>query len=196
MKAATQQIPASYQAVITENKKVRLAWHLAELSLDGITGDQFAVRWPGVNPADALADAEMCALVEQFAGRPALQDAALNARLRRGLGHTLTTLTAKLEDDDCTPSMAREIGDTMTKIANLIDRRNGNKYQEPERRLIVADGTVTVTTPEGRRELRVRRPQERASEVMRAMRCTTEAECEVVSRALSRLFNTLTLPGW
>jgi hypothetical protein len=195
--AGLLHLQAQLLPVITANSKVRAAYAAAELALDGITLEQFANRCPGVDPIHLLSDPEVASLVETFASRADVQDAAMNIRLRRGMGNTLTVLTAKLEDPDCTASMARDIGDTMTKLSNLLDRRGDAGYREPERQLVLFMGDARVFTPEGETLVCV----ECAADVLaviRAMRCTSEAECEAVIRvfAASLMSGDLTLRGW
>jgi hypothetical protein len=197
MNAVLPAIYESVTSVLALNSKVRAAYAAAELALDGITLEQFANRCPGVDPVKLLSDSEVASMVEKFASRAAVQDAAMNVRLRRGMGNTLTVLTAKLEESDCTASMARDIGDTMTKLSNLLDRRGDAGYREPERQLVLFMGDARVFTPEGETLVCV----ECAADVLaviRAMRCTSEAECEAVIRVFttSLMYGDLTLRGW
>ncbi len=173
--------------VIVENIKVRQAFGLARLSHDGLTPEQFSATWPEADPSELLNDPEIARRVEIFAARADVQEAALNAQLRRALRGSVTTLSAKLESDDCTPGMAREIGDAMTKIGNLLDRRmeakrDGGGEPEPVRSLRRLFGHFSVNTPEGGTTIQIgsRSLDDITIDVVRAMRCVTEDEVQAV----------------
>lgn len=191
-------IRAALDAVLAGNKRVRAAYALAELALEGITPEQFAERTDGADLAKLLADPKVAASVELLTGRADIQDAAMDAQLRRTLRATVNVLSAQVESPECSVNAAQGVGDTLMKVANLLDRRKENHQQrQPERRMFLFNGEARVTTPEGEASIHVDSPKS-ALEVIRAMRCTTDDEAEAVLDVFrqSLLYGELVLGSW
>ena len=189
--------------VIAENLKVRYAYSLSSYSLGGLTSEQFAASHPGVDPATLLDDPVIARQVEIFAGLASLQDAALSAQLRRSLRDAVSLLTDQMRSRECTPGVARDIGELLTKIGGLLDRRadagrDHSADQPPMRRMSHAFGDVEVTTPEAHMTISItgRASEDALKEVICAMRCTTDAEVAAVVGALRQPIGTLNLPGF
>ena len=190
-------IRTGLDAVLAGNKRVRNAYALAELALEGITLEQFAERTGEADPALLLADPKVAASVESLSGRADIQDTAMDAQLRRALRATVNVLSAQVESPECSVNAAQGVGDTLMKVANLLDRRKENHQRQPERRMFLFNGEARVTTPEGEASIRVDSPKS-ALEVIRAMRCTTNDEAEAVLDVFrqSLLYGELVLGGW
>jgi len=193
-------LPAIYEAappVIANNTIVRQAWALAELSLDAITPDQLTARINGADTAALLADPEIAALVEKFSGRADVQNAALDAQLRRAMKASISVLSMKLDDPECSATAARDASETLVKVSNLLDKRSEVKWREPGRRLFLFYGNASVFTPEGESSFYIDSP-EAIVHVISAMRCTKKAEVEAVLDVFrTSLFSgEITLRGW
>lgn len=191
------EIRTALDTVLAENRRIRNAYALAELALEGITPEQFTERTGGADPSRLLADPKVAALVELLVGRADIQDAAMDAQLRRALRATVNVLAAQVESPDCSVNAAQGVGDTLMKVANLLDRRRETQQRQPERRMFLFNGEASVTTPEGEVSIRVDSPKS-ALEVVRAMRCTTDAEAADVLTVFRRglLHGDLVLVGW
>lgn len=190
-------ISTALDNVLVENKRVRNAYALAELALEGIAQEQFAERTDGADPAKLLADPKVAASVELLTGRADIQDAAMDAQLRRALRATVNVLSAQVESPECSVNAAQGVGDTLMKVANLLDRRKESPQQQPERRMFLFNGEASITTPEGEARIYVDSPKS-VLEVIRAMRCTTDDEAEAVLAVFRRglLHGELALGGW
>lgn len=192
------EIRTALDAVLAENRRIRNAYALAELALEGITPEQFAERTGGADPSRLLADPKVAASVELLVGRADIQDAAMDAQLRRALRATVNVLAAQVDSPECSVNAAQGVGDTLMKVANLLDRRKeSHQQQQPERRMFLFNGEASVTTPEGEVSIRVDSPKS-ALEVVRAMRCTTDNEAKTVLGLFRRglLHGALTIGGW
>lgn len=192
------EIRTLLDAVLAENRRIRDAYALAELALEGITLEQCAERTGGADPSTLLTDPRIAASVELLVGRADLQDASLDAQVRRALRATANVLSAQVESPECSVNAAQGVGDTLMKVANLLDRRKETHQQrQPERRMFLFNGEARVTTPEGEASIRVDSPKS-ALEVIRAMRCTTDDEAEAVLGVFrqSLLYGELVLGGW
>lgn len=192
-----QLAPDMLQALLSENKHVRDAYAAAELALDVITPEQFAARTGGANISELLSNPDFAERVETLTAKPEIQNAALDARLNRTLHTTLDILSSRVQSPDCSANAAREVGDTLVKVANLVDRRKAAPQRDPERRLMLLMGDASINTPEGEFRVSVD-SEEGAVEVIRAMRCTTEAEAEAVLDVFreSLTYGELVLRGW
>lgn len=190
-------IRTALDTVLADNKHTRDAYALAELALEGITPEQFDERTGGADPAQLLTDPKIAATVESLTGRADIQDAAMEAQLRRALRTTVNVLTAQVESPECSVNAAQGVGDTLMKVANLLDRRKGTPQQQPERRMFLFNGEANTTTPEGEVSIYVDSPKS-ALDVIRAMRCTTDDEAEAVLAVFRRglVHGELVLRGW
>lgn len=192
------EIRTALDAVLAENRRIRYAYALAELALEGITLEQFTERTGGGDPSRLLADPRVAASVELLVGRADIQDAAMDAQLRRALRATVNVLSAQVDSPECSVNAAQGVGDTLMKVANLLDRRKESHQQrQPERRMFLFNGEAHITTPEGESRIYVDSPKS-ALEVIRAMRCTTDDEAEAVLGVFRRglLHGELVLRGW
>lgn len=193
----TAAIRVDLDAMLADNRRVRASYALAELALEGITPEHFAERTGGADPAHLLADPKVAASVELLAGRADIQDAAMDAQLRRALRATVNVLAAQVESPECSVNAAQGVGDTLMKVANLLDRRKESPQQQPERRLFLFNGEASITSPEGEARIYVDSPKS-VLDVISAMRCTTDDEAEAVLAAFRRslLHGELVLTGW
>lgn len=191
------EIRTALDTVLADNKLNRDSYALAELALEGITPEQFAERTSGADPAQLITDPKIAATVESLAGRADIQDAAMGAQLRRALRTTVNVLTTQVESPECSVNTAQGVGETLMKVANLLDRRKGSHQQQPERRMFLFNGEANITTPEGEVSIYVDSPKS-ALEVIRAMRCTTDDEAEAVLAVFRRglVHGELVLSGW
>jgi len=191
------EIRTPLDAVLAENRRIRNAYALAELALEGITPEQFTERTGGADAAQLLADPKVAASVELLTGRADIQDAAMDAQLRRALRATVNVLAAQVDSPECSVNAAQGVGDTLMKVANLLDRRRESQQQQPERRMFLFNGEARITTPEGEVSIRVDSPKS-AIDVIRAMRCTTDDEAEAVLAVFRRglLHGELVTGGW
>jgi hypothetical protein len=189
--------PDVLQAVLAENKRMRDAHAAADLALDAITPEQFATRTSGASVTELLTDPEFAEMVETLTGKPEIQNAALDARLNRTLLGTLDILSNRVASPECSATAAREVGDTLVKVANLVDRRKVIRQRDPERRMMLFMGDASINTPEGQFRVSVDSEQG-AIGVIRAMRCTTESEAETVLDVFrqSLTYGELVLRGW
>ena len=197
---------AQREAIKTQSLFARRAYDAAMFSLGGLTREQLAAKHPGFDLAAAMEDAEFVLQVELYAALPKLQEAALEASVRRGLIDASAALNAKLQDPESTAGGARDAGDLMTKLAAMVDRReaarrDGGGIKEVTRQLTIGGmtGRIRVRTPEGATEIDSsdRTSAEAICEVALAMRCTTDEEIDrVIAELHSPLISGCTLRGF
>lgn len=196
--------PADIDAAIAENIRVRVAFGAALLSLDGLTQAQFAAQYPKADIAALTSNPEFMRQLELFAAIPAVQEYALDAQLRRGLSESVSGLVSKIQAPDASGAALASASDALTKISNLLDRRDAAKRDGGEqglvRQLYRSDRSVRIKSVEGVAEFRLadHLTYEQNRDVVRAMRCTTEAEVRQVIAALrsNRSMEILTLRGF
>jgi hypothetical protein len=182
--------PSDLTSVIAENILVRQAFSAALLSLEGGTQPQFAAQHPNADLAALTSDPDFMRQVELFAGTSAVQDYALDAQLRRGLSESVTGFAARMQAPDISGPALTAATDALTKITNLMERRETAKREGGEQGLIrhmsKSRGTVSIRTIEGVTEFKLMEylTYEQNLAAIRAMRCTTEAEAEQVISAL------------
>ena len=193
----TRTLRAQCLAMIPENSSTRIAYALAELGLDAISLEQFQVRHPGLDPVSCLDDPQVANLVEAISGRSGIQEAALHAQLQRALRKSVSTLDKRLNDETCSVTVAKDIGETLVRVGNMLDRRDGGGSPDTNRHLQLLVGMAYVVTPEGRSQFSANTPSN-IPRIVRAMRCTTEAEVNAVVDLLSRslMRGELVLEGW
>lgn len=183
-------IPADIEPVIAENIRARQACGAARLSLDGLTQAQFAAEYPGADMATLTNDQEFMRQVERYAAIPAVQEYALEAQLRRGLSESVTGLVNKIQAPDASGTALCAASDALTKISNLLDRRETVKREGGEQGLIrwmlKSWSTVTIKTIEGITEFECSElnTHEDTVKALQAMRCTTNDEVEQVITAM------------
>ena len=127
---------ADIDPVIAENIRARQACGAARFSLDGLTQAQFAAEYPGADVATLTNDQEFMRQVERYAAIPAVQEYALEAQLRRGLSESVTGLVNKIKAPDASGTALCAASDALTKISNLLDRRETVKREGGEQGLI------------------------------------------------------------
>jgi hypothetical protein len=180
---------AQRDAIKTQSIFSRRAYDAAMFSLGGLTREQFSAKHPGFDLAEATEDAEFVGQVELYAALPQLQEAALEASVRRGLIDASAALNAKLQDPESTAGGARDAGDLMTKLAAMVDRReaarrDGGGIKEVTRQLTIGamTGRIRIRTPDGATEIDSsdRTSAETICEVALALRCTTDEEIDRV----------------
>lgn len=181
---------ADIAPVIAENVLVRQAFGAALVSLEGMTQPQFSAQHPNADLARLASDPQFMQRVELFAGMPAVQDYALDAQIRRGLSESVTGLVAKVQSPDTSGAALGAATDALTKISNLIDRREAAKREGGEQGLVrhmsKSWAKVSIRTIEGVTEFKLMEhlTYEQSLAAIRAMRCTNEAEAEQVVSAL------------
>ena len=185
----TPELWKQLKPVIAENIRVRQSHALSGLYLDAITPEQFAAEHPNLDTVALLADPDMMRRVEVVSGRADKQAAALAAQVQRTLRESVGILSAKLKAEDCTPSMARDFGDQLIKIAGMLDKRGdeGRKGVPVVRSLWVSFWFAQITTPECSTEVSIHsRPfDDIVVDLVSVMRCTNEAEVEAVIDTLN-----------
>lgn len=177
---------ADLAVVEAENIRVRQAFGLAGVSLDGLTQDQFTAIYPHADIPGLMSDPNITRQVERFAAMATVQDYFLDAQLRRGLSESVTGLVAKIQSPDVSGAALGAATDALTKISNLLDRREAAKREGGEqgltRQLYRSGSNVSIRTIEGTTEFKLveHLTYEQNIAAVRAMRCTTEAEAEHV----------------
>ncbi len=180
---------AQRNAIKSQSLFFRRAYDAAMFSLGGLTREQFSAKHPGFDLAEATEDAEFVGQVELYAALPQLQEAALEACVRRGLIDASNALNTKLQDPELTVGGARDAGDLMAKLAAMVDRRDtarrdGGGVKEVTRQLIITGltNTIKVYTPAGTTTIdnKDRTSAETIIEVLLAMHCTTDEEIDRV----------------
>lgn len=172
--------------VIAENIRARQAFSAALVSLEGMTQPQFAAQHPDADIAALTSDPQFMRQVELFASTPAVQDYALDAQLRRGLSESVTGFATKMQAPDISGSALAAATDALTKITNLMEKREAANREGGEQGLIRHlsrfGPSVCIKTIEGVTEFDLieRRTYEQNLSAMSAMRCTTEAEARQV----------------
>ena len=183
-------VVADFAPVIAENIRVRQAFGVALLSLEGMTLPQFAAKHPDADLAALMQDADFMQQVELFSSKTEVQEYALDAQLRRGLSESVTGLMAKIQAPDASGTALSAATDALTKISSLLDRREAAKRDGGEqglvRHLVRQWSAVTIRTIEGATEFGLveRLTYGQNLDAVRAMRCTTEAEAHQVLNAL------------
>lgn len=181
---------ADIAPVIAENIRVRLAFSAALLSLEGLTQAQFTAKHPDADLAALTSDPDFMRQVELFASTPAVQDHALDAQLRRGLSESVAGFAAKMRVPDISGPALAAATDALTKITNLMEKREAAKREGGEQGLIrhmsKLWGTVSIRTIEGVTEFKLVEylTYEQNQTAVSAMRCITEAEAAQVIAAL------------
>jgi hypothetical protein len=181
---------ADMEPVIAYNIRVRQAFGAALLSLEGMTQPQFAAQYPGADLAALTSDQDFMRQVELFASNPAVQDHALDAQLRRGLSESVTGFAAKMQAPDISGPALAAATDALTKITNLMDKREAARREGGEqgliRQLYKAWGEVSIRTIEGVTDIKLAEylTYEQNLAAVSAMRCNTGAEAEQVIEAL------------
>lgn len=181
---------ADIASVIAENIRVRLAFSAALLSLEGMTQPHFTAKHPDAALAGLTSAPDFMRQVELFASTPAVQDYALDAQLRRGLSESVAGFAAKMQAPDISGPALVAATDALTKITNLMEKREAAKREGGEqgliRQLYRAWGEVSIRTIEGVTEFKLLEylTYEQNLAVVSAMRCTTEAEAAQVIAAL------------
>lgn len=176
--------------VLAENTHNSQAFGASLVSLEGQTPAQFAAKNPGTDLVSLSRDPEFMRKVELIAAIPAVQEYALDAQLRRGLSESVTGLLAKIQAPDTSGNALCTASDALTKISNLLDRREAAKRDGGEqgliRHLARFDTKVTIKTIEGITEFDCagRNDDENLIDAVRAMRCTSEGDVNQVRAAL------------
>lgn len=182
--------PAIIDAVISQNLRIGQAVSAALMSLEALTPDQFAAKHPGVDIAVLMGDPEFLRLVELFAANRDVQEFALEAQLNRGLSESVTGLVTKIQDPDASGAALCAASDALTKISNLIDRREAAKSEGGARglfrSLVMRSEKIEIKTLEGVTRINCTGgvDDEIIIRAVRAMRCFTTDEADQVIVAM------------
>ncbi len=178
------------EAAISENLRIVQALSAALMSLDGLTPEQYAALHPGVDLVSLMGDPEFQRLVEKFSAHRDVQEIALEAQLSRGLSESVAGLIKKIQDPDASGAALCAASDALTKVSNLIDRREAAKSEGGTRglfrSLVKRSENVEIKTLEGvtRIDCTGGVDDEMVLRAARAMRCFTTDEANQVTAAM------------
>ena len=182
--------PADIEARIIENIFIDQTLSAALMSRGGLTPDQFAAKHPGVDIAVLMGEPDFLRLVELFAANRDVQEFAFEAQLSLGLSESVTGLVAKIQDPDTSGAALCAASDALTKISNLIDRRETAKREGGERglfrSLVKRPEKIEIKTFEGvtRIDCTGGIDDGMILRAVRAMRCFTTDEADQVIAAV------------
>ncbi|GAB1393242.1 hypothetical protein MASR1M60_14050 [Rhodocyclaceae bacterium] len=183
-------LAAEIGGLITANRRETL---LIDLALgEGVSPEQLAARWQQEEISAVLADDDSCRKIEELANTPAVQRMVADMVARRNVTVALGVLRRKLEDPECSASVARDIAELSIKQAAQLGTVPA--YE----RVVKHDmHGVSVTTPftaqkidKGGNSIKI------AKSVIRAARCLDRGEVDSVLQVLGTVGDRVALRGW
>jgi hypothetical protein len=185
--------------ILRTNRKHRMAWGLAELSLDIITKPFFQVSWPTVQIEGLLDDPEISESIEQIGVRPDLQQIARQMKLDRTMSLAIDQIEEKLRSGECSIRHAKDAAELAHKLNSTLAAPREIDQHPRDRILKLINRGAYIFSPEypSGRQVTLSSPDD-FPELIRVTRCIDLDECKAVSALVQKsLFaGHLELKGW